>query len=114
MIYSVFNVDTVQYDYYRANGPRFGERAPVIRGNGRTGQHPDELLARLPSGAVPVGSGKVARGIIATHPGVGVLAGFGAEPNGAVPSGSTWWPIIKAGAVLFFASRLLIYITKRS
>lgn len=117
MIYSVFNLDTVQYDYYRASGPKFAERAPVAhRGDGRTGVSVEDVLPQLPAGAVHEGSGQQARGIIAVHSGLGLGGmpsrhGLGDAVTEA--DGVPWLQLAGVAAGWFVLSRLLLYVMKR-
>ena len=65
--YSVFNQDSAAYEYFRGDGPLWGERAPKrLQGDGRHGLPPESVLPQLPPGAVQVGAGPDARGIVAT------------------------------------------------
>lgn len=76
--YSVYDYNRRCYDYYQALGevPASGwMRAPTS-----SVEAPERLCARLPSNAVPVGSGKQAKGLIAVSsmPDGGFLSGLGA------------------------------------
>jgi len=71
MIFSVYSYDRQVYDYYEAPGvtpPHGWFRRPTPG----TLMQPEELAARLPEDATPVGSGVLPRGVIATNvPGIG-------------------------------------------
>jgi len=75
-LYSVFDPDTYNYDYFQASGPLPGQRARAHR-KGLAGVQPEAVMPRLPPDAQHVGSGKEPRGIIATdHRGL-AIAGLG-------------------------------------
>lgn len=84
--YSVWNDQTLQYDYYRAPRKlRAGVIAPMpkIRSTTSLGATPGAAARRLPSGAQKVGSGRFARGVIATRNGdATALSGIGETGDG--------------------------------
>lgn len=105
--YSVFNQDSAAYEYFRGDGPLWGERAPKrLMGDGRHGLPPESCLPRLPPGAIQVGAGPDARGIVATS-----FSGFGdAGAPPPSPSGGTFVqknPL--AAVVLALGGVLLLY-----
>jgi hypothetical protein len=81
VIYSVYNPDTHQYAYYRGPGPS-GTHAgsPKPRGKTELGSAPDDAAWKLPVAAVPIGSGSLPRGRIASTRSTmfsGALGGLG-------------------------------------
>lgn len=77
MIYSVWNIATRQYDYYRG-GAITGTHAgtpPARLFTPEIGATPDQIAWTLPEGATHIGSGSIARGRIASKSG-GVLGDF--------------------------------------
>lgn len=63
MIFSVFNAESRQFDYYE--GPEVGPSRAVIGPNKNLGTPADEAGVALPIGASKIGSGIEARGRIA-------------------------------------------------
>jgi len=92
MIYSVYDYVQQRYTYYEAPGavpPHGWFRRPTPG----TYMQPEELAASLPEGAVPIGSGLLPKGVIATNiPGIGTVdtaspgSGAGAGLAGGVPA----------------------------
>lgn len=57
MIYSVFNFDTKQYDYYEGNGEKFGQK-PTYRNVKKTKSlKVEDVLPTVPINAKRIGSG---------------------------------------------------------
>jgi hypothetical protein len=81
--YSTWNPATAQWDYWTAmGGPnlRGGVIAPAPRlRNGRLGIAPEDAARPLPMTAVKVGSGPIARGLVA-HRGMGAMGAFDVDP----------------------------------
>lgn len=72
MIYSVFNWSTQQYDYYQGSGIEPGDKViPRVKSSGGNkkvaAKNLEDLLICLPSDAIRVGSGKDAKGQVATR-----------------------------------------------
>lgn len=99
LTYSVFDYDTKSYNYFQAPGtsPR-GQRE--ASGRGEHGLSPESLLASLPSNAVPAGSGKEPRGILARHGG-SALSGIPSRVAG-IP---TWAIILGVGVGAWLYAR---------
>lgn len=96
MIYSVWNGERRLYDYY--------ERALEINGKNPDAAHlpkggtvaSTHASYKLPSGAHKIGSGDVAKGMIADFNGSGALGGFEAVgPVGIVVIGFVLWRLMK-------------------
>jgi hypothetical protein len=129
VLYSVFDWNTLQYDYFESGagvfpGNRAAPRAKFF--NDGDGQQPEAVLPLLPEDAVKVGSGQQARGRIAverpyvsnseSHAGdVMALVGMGAEP----PAGSDFFrdnPWLSVGLVVggsLVAFKLLLAAARR-
>jgi hypothetical protein len=87
MIYSVFNYTTQRFDYFDGPGvcPPHGWFRRPSPGALR---QPEELAAALPEGSVPIGSGALPKGVIATDvQGLGTRDTGGASAAGAGLSG---------------------------
>ncbi len=98
LTYSVWSPQKRGYDYYEAPGNlRAGVIAPrpSISASSVLGATVDEAARRLPSGAKYVGSGELARGMIATR---NSGAALGAFDVGAVPL----WAIALGVATFFY------------
>jgi hypothetical protein len=84
--YSVWNDHTLAYDYYRAPKKlRAGVIAPMprIRSTTALGATPGAAARRLPGGAVRIGSGPFAKGVIAARNGdATALSGLGEVSEG--------------------------------
>ena len=69
MVYSVWNWDTLRYDYYRDDsGPRPGQ--PILaRAKYKQGDsvRPEDILTILPDEALKIGSGDTAQGRVAVR-----------------------------------------------
>lgn len=69
MVYSLWNWDTLRYDYYRDDsGPRPGQ--PVLaRNKYKNGDsvRPEDVLPILPEDALQIGSGDAAQGRVAVR-----------------------------------------------
>ena len=105
MIFSVFNWNSLQYDYYRADaGPAPGEPIrPRRRYQGGESVRPEDILPLLPVDAIKVGSGIEARGRLAVVDATS-FEGFGQEPQ----QESSWFtPLLVVGAA-YVAIKLLI------
>lgn len=96
MIYSVFNWNSMNYDYFQsASGAAPGNRAQPRRmfSGKEHGQRPEDVMPVLPDDAVLVGTGQDARGRVAvlgdevmargsSSVGQGsLISGYGAEPS---------------------------------
>ena len=102
LTYSIFDYDTKSYNYFQAPGtpPRGQREASARAGRGEHGFSPESLLAPLPSNAVPAGSGKEPRGILARHGG-SALSGIPSRVAG-IP---TWAIILGVGVGAWLYAR---------
>jgi len=125
VIYSVWNWDTGQYDYFRGDGAKPGTKVAGrrARGSGVGGVRLEDALPALPAGAVHIGAGPDARGRVAVEaagagagasassaPGATHFQGFGADAP-AQPQN----PWLTVGIVLggaWLAYRLLVSTSK--
>ena len=118
MIYSIYNWNTGQYDFFDSKeGERPGQRplprTKVNQPNGK-GYQPESLMPILPRDAIPVGSGDVAKGRIAVH-WSSAAASLGAykDPGESPLVHSPWLTLgLTVGGVLL-SFRLLIAIARR-
>ena len=105
MIYSVWKPSARAYDYYRSQ-EGVSDDGPVPRGSAssKLGAAPSDISWRVPVGAVPVGRGPDARGIIVHRPPIGngipALGDAGAESS---TRSLTFLAIIAAG--LWYANK---------
>lgn len=80
MLYSTWNETKSQWDYYEAMGKLdsgvFAPRPSMPMGN-RLGLAPSEAERSLPAGAKYVGSGELARGLVASRKTLGFLGDTG-------------------------------------
>ena len=104
--YSVWNDKTLQYDYYRAQGAtplRAGVIAPTPRIPRGTdiGVAPEDAARPLPVGAMRVGAGPHARGMVAAR-------------NGGSPLGQVDGGLVNAGLLLVSAYLVYKYVYKEA
>jgi hypothetical protein len=97
--FSVWNPDLLGFDYFEGNAElREGVIAPVpkLPSGGKLGLIPEQAAMRLPSGARRIGSGDLARGLIATRNGRNSAMGdflgvdFNTAIKGAILVGGAW------------------------
>lgn len=107
MLYSVWNWDTLQYDYYRGGGLRPGQKPPArqipsSQFGANAGVQVEAALPTLPKGVVYVGSGAEAKGRV-TRDMSAPLGRFGEvetmdEVLGVTIGILCWYPILHFGA----------------
>lgn len=100
MVYSLWNYDTLRYDYYRDDsGPKPGQ--PVLaraKYKGGDSVRPEDVLTILPEGALKIGSGEVAQGRIAVTKSEAAL---GQSISTQTRSSISWLAAAAAGYVLY-------------
>lgn len=97
MIYSTWNYDTREFTYYEGPG------TPPATGSFRrpgAAMVPESLLAKLPSGARRVGSGPLAKGVIATTD-----SGLSGE-GWSLDEGRGWMPLLAVLGLGFLVGRM--------
>ena len=109
MLYSVFNPDSVQYDYFQGVGPRFGERVtPRARGSAAAGTPPEAVMPLLPEAAVRVGHGPEARGVLA----VSKTDALGQVPAGTFVQKHPWLSVGIAIGTVLLIYRLAVKVVR--